>query len=51
VSVKEIRDLGELYSDIVSAIDRVLSYTRDGREVFFADTKTQDAVVSACADR
>lgn len=29
----------------IEAIDAVLSYTRDGREAFFADGKTQDAVI------
>lgn len=26
-------------------LDRIFKYTRDGREAFFADTKTQDAVI------
>jgi uncharacterized protein with HEPN domain len=30
---------------IRDAVQRVLDYTRDGRVVFFADTKTQDAVI------
>ena len=29
----------------LEAIDAVLSYTEDGREGFFADRKTQDAVI------
>ena len=31
-------------SDILEAIDRILSYTSGGREAFFADPRTQDAV-------
>lgn len=27
------------------AIDAVLEYTKDGRDAFFADRKTQDAVI------
>lgn len=30
---------------IRDAIDRILAYTEDGKESFFSDTKTQDAVV------
>ena len=26
-------------------LDRIADYTRDGREAFLADTKTQDAVI------
>jgi len=26
-------------------LDRIADYTRDGRDAFFADTKTQDAVI------
>ena len=26
-------------------LDRIVAYTRDGREAFLADTKTQDAVI------
>jgi uncharacterized protein with HEPN domain len=29
----------------VSAIDRALDYTREGRQAFFSDSKTQDAVL------
>jgi uncharacterized protein with HEPN domain len=29
----------------VDAIDAILDYTADGREGFFADRKTQDAVI------
>ena len=29
----------------VEAIDAILSYTADGRDAFFADGKTQDAVI------
>jgi uncharacterized protein with HEPN domain len=29
----------------IDAIDAILSYTVDGREAFFADAKTQDAVI------
>ncbi len=29
----------------IEAIDSIQSYTRDGREAFFADRKTQDAVI------
>lgn len=30
---------------IRDSIDRILDYTRDGRDAFLADTKTQDAVI------
>jgi uncharacterized protein with HEPN domain len=30
---------------IQDAVQRVLAYTRDGRDYFLADTKTQDAVI------
>lgn len=30
---------------IRDAIERILAYTREGREAFFADPRTQDAVV------
>ncbi|MBI4964169.1 MAG: DUF86 domain-containing protein [Desulfomonile tiedjei] len=30
---------------ILDAIQRILAYTAEGEEVFFSDTKTQDAVV------
>lgn len=29
----------------VEAIDAIASYTQDGKEAFFADGKTQDAVI------
>jgi uncharacterized protein with HEPN domain len=29
----------------IEAIDAILSYTTDGREAFFSDGKTQDAVI------
>jgi uncharacterized protein with HEPN domain len=32
-------------ADILSAIDRALAYTTEGREVFFQDPRTQDAVI------
>jgi uncharacterized protein with HEPN domain len=36
----------ELYlDDILTAIDRILTYTAQGREAFFADPHTQDAVI------
>jgi uncharacterized protein with HEPN domain len=34
-----------LLTDIVSAIDRALDYSREGRRAFFSDSKTQDAVI------
>lgn len=30
---------------IRDSVDRVLAYTKDGRDAFFADSKTQDAVI------
>jgi hypothetical protein len=39
------RDERLYLSDIVSAIDRALAYTTEGREAFFADPRTQDAVI------
>ncbi|MCK4659251.1 MAG: hypothetical protein KAV82_06980 [Phycisphaerae bacterium] len=30
---------------IRDCLDRIADYTRDGRDAFFADTKTQDAVI------
>ena len=30
---------------IRDCIDRILDYTRDGRDAFLGDTKTQDAVI------
>jgi len=32
-------------SDILTAIDRVVDYTREGRDAFLADPRTQDAVI------
>jgi uncharacterized protein with HEPN domain len=32
-------------ADIVSAIDRALGYITEGREAFFVDPRTQDAVI------
>lgn len=39
------RDERLYLTDIVSAIDRALDYTREGRQAFFSDPKTQDAVI------
>jgi uncharacterized protein with HEPN domain len=39
------RDERLYLDDIVQAIDRVLRYTAEGREAFFADSRTQDAVI------
>ena len=39
------RDERLYLSDILTAIDRVLDYTREGRAAFLADPKTQDAVI------
>lgn len=39
------RDERLYLDDIVRAIDRVLEYTAEGREAFFADSRTQDAVI------
>jgi uncharacterized protein with HEPN domain len=39
------RDQRLYLSDIKDAIDRVLRYTRTGRDAFFADSMAQDAVV------
>jgi uncharacterized protein with HEPN domain len=32
-------------AEILSAIDRALAYTAEGRRAFFADPRTQDAVI------
>jgi len=32
-------------ADILGAIDRILDYTRAGKEAFLADSRTQDAVL------
>lgn len=39
------RDERLYFAEILSAIDRALEYTAEGRETFFTDPKTQDAVV------
>lgn len=39
------RDERLYLDDIVRAIDRVLEYTAEGRDAFFADSRTQDAVI------
>ena len=39
------RDERLYLSDILSAIDRVLDHTREGRAAFLEDPKTQDAVI------
>jgi uncharacterized protein with HEPN domain len=39
------RDERLYLSEIVDAIDRALKYTSQGRTAFFADPKTQDAVI------
>jgi uncharacterized protein with HEPN domain len=39
------RDERLYLDDIVRAIDRILSYTAEGRDAFFADSRTQDAVI------
>jgi uncharacterized protein with HEPN domain len=39
------RDERLYLDDIVQAIDRILSYTTGGRDAFFADSRTQDAVI------
>jgi uncharacterized protein with HEPN domain len=31
--------------DILQSIDKILTYTSDGRDALFSDTRTQDAVV------
>jgi len=39
------RDERLYLDDIVRAIDRILSYTGEGRDTFFGDSRTQDAVI------
>jgi len=39
------RDERLYLDDIVQAIDRILGYTAEGRDAFFADSRTQDAVI------
>lgn len=39
------RDERLYFAEMLSAIDRALEYTAGGREVFFTEPKTQDAVV------
>jgi ribonuclease HepT-like protein len=39
------RDERVYLGDILSAIERAIEYTTTGREAFFADSKTQDAVI------
>ena len=39
------RDERLYLDDIVHAIDRILTYTSDGRDAFLADPRTQDAVI------
>jgi uncharacterized protein with HEPN domain len=40
-----VRDERTYLLHAIEAIDAILSYTRDGREAFYADRKTRDAVV------
>jgi uncharacterized protein with HEPN domain len=40
-----VRDERTYLLHAIAAIDAILGYTADGREVFFADGKTQDAVI------
>jgi uncharacterized protein with HEPN domain len=39
------RDERLYLEDIVQAVDRILRYTAEGRDAFFADSRTQDAVI------
>jgi uncharacterized protein with HEPN domain len=39
------RDERLYFAEILEAIDRVVAYTTGGREAFFSDPKTQDAVI------
>ena len=39
------RDERLYLDDIVRAIDRIHEYTAEGRDAFFADSRTQDAVI------
>ena len=43
--MSEERDERLFLTDIIGAIDRALLYTGGGREAFFSDSRTQDAVV------
>jgi uncharacterized protein with HEPN domain len=40
-----VRDERTYLLHAVDAIDAILSYTRDGREAFYVDGKTRDAVI------
>lgn len=40
-----MKDPGVYLLHAVDAIDAILDYTTDGREAFFSDRKTQDAVI------
>ena len=33
------------FAQILERIDRIIEYTREGKEAFFADERTQDAVI------
>lgn len=39
------RDERLYLDDIARAIERILTYTSEGREAFFTDSRTQDAVI------
>ena len=39
------RDRSVYIKEILDRIQRIENYTQDGREAFFVDTKTQDAVI------
>jgi uncharacterized protein with HEPN domain len=39
------RDERLYFAEILEAIDRIITYTSGGREAFFDDAKTQDAVI------
>jgi uncharacterized protein with HEPN domain len=39
------RDERLYLAEILAGIDRILTYTADGREAFFNDSKTQDVVI------
>lgn len=40
-----IKDPRVYLAQILECIDRIREYTTDGKEVFFADSRTQDAVI------
>jgi len=40
-----VKDDRAYLSHVRDALDRILDYTRDGRQSFLADRKTQDAVI------